>query len=177
MPLEPLKRKKYLRRAMLALTVFLFAMAQNVPWFPVIYGASALPLIPLVVAIAVLDQEAAAVLFGAMAGVLWDVTSLSRGWHAIYLTVAAFACAMLMRYILNRNLLTVLLLNLAAAALYLIPRWMAEYPRNDPMLVPMLLRHSLPTLAYTLLLSPLIYLLVRRIVRSTSRRQGGVLAE
>ena len=176
MRFDTLKRKKYLRRILLTFLVFLTAMAQNVPWLPGILGVHALPLLPLTVAIAVLDQEVPAILFGAFAGLLWDISIPGLPWNAIYPTAAAFACAMLMRYVLNHNWLTVSLLSLITAAGHLLLRWFLDTHGMDHAAWA-LARYTLPSLAYTLLLVPLCYALVRLIVRKTSRRQRGVLAE
>jgi len=176
-----LNRKKYLRRLLMGVLVFLVAMAQNVPWLPSILGARAWPLLPLVVAVAVCDQPVPAIVFGAFAGVLWDFSSPSHGLHAIYLAFIAFACAMLLRYILNRNAFTVALLSFLSIAIYLLLRWFGEYatlPNLSPAaLARPLWRSALPSLAYTMLLTPILYALVHQIVRKTSRRQRGVLAE
>ena len=176
MRLTTLKRKKYLRRILLTVLVFLTAMAQNVPWLPGLWGGRALPLLPLTVAIAVLDQEVPAILFGAFAGLLWDISTPGLPWNAIYLVCAAFICAMLMRYTLNHNWLTVSLLSFFTSAGHIFLRWFIDIRSLDGALYA-LLRYTLPSLAYTLLLAPLCYLLVRSIVRKTSRRQRGVLAE
>ena len=176
MRLTTLKRKKYLRRILLTFLVLLTAMAQNVPWLPGLLGARALPLLPLVVVIAVLDQEIPAILFGAFAGLLWDIAVPGLPWNALYLTAAAFACAMLMRYVLNHNWLTVSLLSLLTAAGHFLLRWFLD-TRGLDRAAWALARYTLPSLAYTLALAPLCYALVRLIVRRTSRRQRGVLAE
>ena len=176
MSLNTSKQRKYVRRILLTVLVFLTAMAQNVPWLPGLWGARALPLLPLAVAIAVLDQEVPAILLGAFAGLLWDISAPSPPWNALYLTAAAFICAMLMRYALNHNWLTVSLLTLLTASGYTLLRWFLETRRHEAAL-DTLLRRTLPSLAYTLLLAPLCYSLVRLIVRRTSRRQRGVLAE
>jgi len=176
MPTDALKRKKYIRRTLLGVLVFLAAMAQNVPWLPGAWGARALPLLPLAVAIAVQDREIPAMLLAALGGLLWDIATPGFPWNALYLTAVSFACAMLMRYVLNRNWLTVSLLTLLASAFHFLPRWAIQY-HGLPGASRALLRYTLPSLAYTLLLTPLCYLLVRQIVRKTSRRQRGVLAE
>ena len=163
------RNKKHLRRALLGALVFLTAMAQNVPLLPGIYGVRPLPLLPLVIAIAVLDQALPGVIFGAAAGLLWDIGSPAAIPHALYLTCAAFACAMLMRYVLIRNKLTVGLLMFLFTAGYLFMRWGADYA-GLPDGASALLRYSLPSLAYTMLLAAPIYLLTRGIVRRTSRR-------
>jgi len=176
MILSTLQRKKYLRRILLTFLVFLTAMAQNVPWLPGLFGARALPLLPLAVAIAVLDQEVPAILFGAFAGILWDISTPGLPWNALYLAAAAFACAMLMRYVLNHNWLAVSLLTFLTAAGYFSLRWLLDNRGLDGAAWA-LVHRTLPSLAYTLLLAPLCYALVRWIVRKTSRRQRGVLAK
>ena len=178
-------RKKYIRRALLAGLVFLVAMAQNVPWLPGIFGVLPLPLIPLVVCIAVLDQEVPGILFGTFAGILWDFSSEGFAWHAMYLTFAAFVCAMLMRYIINRNRLTITLLMLFFTFGYVTLHWLfdqllpyfrhAELPFNsyDGALFTYL-RYCLPSGAYTMLLAPVCYGLSYWIVKRTSRKQRNI---
>jgi len=177
------KQKKYIRRALLGVLVFLAAMAQNVPWLPGLFGARPLPLIPLVVCIAVLDQEIPAILFGAAAGILWDFSCAGASWCALYLTAIAFASAMLMRYILNRNPLTISLLMFFFTAFYLLLRWLFDHalpyfshpqaqPFGDTALI--LLRYSLPSLGYTMALASLCYYITLLIVRRTSRKQRRV---
>jgi len=163
------KNKKNLRRLLLGALVFLAAAAQNVPWLPGIYGVRALPLLPLVVSIAVLDQALPGVLFGAFAGLLWDITGPSAMPHAVYLTCAAFICAMLMRYVLIRNKLTVSLLMFLFTAGYLALRWGMDCA-SLPGGAWALLRYSLPGLGYTMLTAVPVYLLAQGIVRRTSRR-------
>ena len=179
MALTKPQQRKYFRRALLGLLVLLTAMAQNVPWFPVIFGgARAFPLLLLVVAIAFYDQPVPAVLYGALAGIIWDVSSHNAAFHGIYLVIVAFACAMLMRYILNKNILTIAMLSFGTTLIYLIIRWFiyfAVLPGLSPaQLARPLLHESLPSLAYTLLLTPLMFTLVHLIVRRTSRKQVGV---
>ena len=179
------KRKKYMRRALLSALLFLVALAQNVPWLPDIFGARPLPLIPLVVCIAVLDQEVPGVLFGGLAGILWDLSSAGVPWHAMYLTAVAFLCAMLMRYLFNRNARTISLLIFLSTLLYLLLRWLFDQalPYLNHMQAPFnpyegylftFLRYSLPSLAYTLALAPLCYYLTWFVVKRTSRRQRQV---
>jgi len=173
MNITKLQQKRILRRALLGLLVFLTAMAQNVPWLPVVYGARGFPLLPLVVAIAFYDQPVPAILYAALAGILWDISF--GGYHAIYLTLIAFLCAVVMRYFLNRNFITISLLSLATAIVYFLVRWFATYaflPGLTPLQITApLLTESLPNLGYTMLMTPLMFFLVSLIVRRTSRRQ------
>ena len=182
------KQKQYIRRALLALLVLFVAMVQNVPWLVPIFGVSALPLIPLVVAIAVYDQGVPAVVLGAVAGAVWDVASPAHGLHAAYLAAIAFACSMLLRYIFNRNVLSMGLLSLLSTALYLLVRWFGDYAMlnsqsetgrvlSSAEIAWPLLRYSLPSLVYTMLLAPLCFWAVKTIVKKTSRRQREILAE
>jgi len=174
-------KQKYLRRILLGILVFLTAMAQNASWLPVLYGARAFALIPLVAAIAFYDHPVAAVLYGALAGVLWDAMSPAGGFHGIYLALVAFLCAVCMRYFLNRNFVTIAILSLSTIALYLVVRWFITYaalPGLDAaqILYP-LWRYALPDLGYTMLFTPLMFTLVHAIVQRTSKKQQKVLAE
>jgi len=172
------QQKKYFRRALLGLLVLFTAMAQNVPWLPVVYGARAFPLIPLVIAIAFYDQPIPAILYAALAGIIWDVSSPTGAYHGIFLVVAAFAVAMLMRYFLNRNIFTIAMLSFVATTIYLLVRWFITFailPNLSPAQLTLpLLRESLPALGYTMLTVPLVFTLVSLIVRRTSRKQLSV---
>ncbi|MCL2445716.1 MAG: hypothetical protein FWD06_02985 [Oscillospiraceae bacterium] len=175
------KRNRILRRIALSALMLLTAMAQFVPWLPVVYGARAFPLLMLVAAIAYYDQAASAVLYGALAGILWDIAAPYGTYHAVFLAVAAFLCAMGVRYFFNRNKVSKVLIPIAMTAAYIFLRWTLDtlalpgitFAQN----MPMLLRESLPSLGYTLLLAPLMFTLVSLIVRRTSRRKQRVLAD
>ena len=179
------KRKKYVRRALLGALLFLTALAQNVPWLPGVFGSRALPLIPLAVCIAVLDQDTAGILFGAAAGILWDFTCAGFAWHGIYLTFIAFSSAMLMRYLFNRNARTIALLIFFSTLAYLLLRWLFDQvlPHFNHIRAPFdpyedylftFARYSLPSLAYTMALAPLCYYLTHLIIKRTSRKQRRV---
>ena len=179
MALTKPQKRKYFRRALLGILVLITAMAQNVPWLPVLFGgARAFPLLLLVVAIAFYDQPVPAVLYGALAGVIWDVSSPNAAFHGIYLTMIAFACAMLMRYVLNKNFFTIAMLSFGTTTIYLIIRWFIDFavlPGLTPAQLTLpLLHESLPSLGYTLLFAPLMFTLVSLIVRRTSRKQVSV---
>lgn len=178
--LDQHKKNKYLRRALLGALVFFVAMVQNVPWLPVVFGAQAFPLVPLVVAIAFFDQPVSAVLYGAIAGVLWDAMSPVGGYHGFYLTIVAFACAIGMRYFFNRNFVTITITSLSAVGLYLLARWFIGFATmgfpSAEIIYP-LWRYMLPSFGYTMLFTPLCFLLVGAIIKRTAKRQQKVIAE
>jgi len=175
------KRNRILRRIALSALMLLTAMAQFVPWLPVVYGARAFPLLVLVAAIACYDQPASAVIYGALAGVLWDIAAPQGSYHAFFLAIAAFVSAMGVRYLFNRNQVTKALVPISITVAYVFLRWTLDtlampgigFAQNTTML----LRETLPSLGYTLLLAPLLFTFVSLIVRRTSRRQQRVLAD
>ncbi|MCL2531399.1 MAG: rod shape-determining protein MreD [Oscillospiraceae bacterium] len=181
MKTTPDKRNRILRRIALGALMLLTAMAQFVPWLPVVYGARAFPLLVLIAAIACYDQPASAVIYGALAGVLWDISAPYGTYHAVFLAIAAFCSAMGVRYLFNQNKVTKVLVPLCITTVYVLLRWSLDtlampgitFAQNTTML----LRESLPSLGYTLLLAPLMFTLVSLIVRRTSRRQQRVLAD
>jgi|GEM_PF-1640664 len=175
------KRNRILRRTALGALVLLTAMAQFVPWLPVVYGARALPLLVLVAAIAYYDRAVAAIVTAAFAGVLWDIAAPHGTYHAIYLAIAAFLCAMGVRYFFNRNKVTKVLIPIAVTAVYVFLRWFVDTlilpGMSFAQTTPLLLRETLPSLGYTLLLAPLMFTLVSVIVRRTSRRRQRIVGE
>ena len=67
------KKQVYLRWGILAVIILLVSLLQNTGGLlPRIYSVSAMPLIPLVVCIAMLEREMAGACFGMFAGMLWE---------------------------------------------------------------------------------------------------------
>jgi rod shape-determining protein MreD len=177
MKLEASKKRKYTRRTVMALLLAGLGVAQNVPLLPVFYGARAYVLIPFAVCVAALDTPSAAILYAAIAGAAWDFTSSPHGFHAIYFTCIAFAVSMLLRYVMNYNFWTMSLFLLVSVAGEAIMRWLANYAAPGiPGMGQVFMTTFLPSCVYTLALTPFVFLLVRRIVRVTSKKRGGVVA-
>ena len=109
-------KRLLVRRALFALFVLLFYLLQSTPGvFPAVVGVRALFLTSLTVCIALFDREISGALFGAFAGVLWDVVSpMGDGFHALFLLLFGAACGILINTILRNTLFTALLLAAGA---------------------------------------------------------------
>lgn len=89
----------YIKRFILGFIIVLSAVLQNTPGvMPQMFSANAMLLIPVVVSIAMFESEVVSLVFGLVAGFLWDATA-SEGhfYHSIVLCIAAFFISMLVR--------------------------------------------------------------------------------
>ncbi len=89
----------YVKRFFLGFIIVLAAILQNTPHvMPQMFSSNAMLLIPVVVSVAMFESEVVSLVFGLIAGLLWDFTS-SEGhfFHSIILCVAAFFISMLVR--------------------------------------------------------------------------------
>ena len=107
------KKQVYLRWGILAVIILLVSLLQNTGGLlPRIYSVSAMPLIPLVVCIAMLEREMAGACFGMFAGMLWDaVGTRGDGFHAVVLLIIGCRKNISRLFILNLvvTLLSILL--------------------------------------------------------------------
>ena len=92
------KKQVYLRWGILAVIILLVSLLQNTGGLlPRIYSVSAMPLIPLVVCIAMLEREMAGACFGMFAGMLLGCRGHAWRWiprrcsahHRLHLRVVA----------------------------------------------------------------------------------------
>ena len=138
---------------------------QTTPGFLSIGGLKPNFVIPVAMAIAVCEGDFPGGIFGAVAGILCDFSATSLfGFQAAILLACCTAAGLLTVYLLRPTIVNFILL-LAAALLihgmliYLLNFYMWGY--EDVILV--LTRRILPSIIYTLLLSPLPFLAVHRL--------------
>ncbi len=154
----------YLRRLIFFATVLLTAMLQNTAGlFPEIFGARALLLIPATVCIAMFEREISGLFYGLIAGALWDMCSSSSwSYNAILLTIFAFACGALIKYIMRNNLVAAFLLCGVSTLFYCLLRWLILYVVHGySTSFKVLLTFYIPCAVYTLIFLPVYYFFVR----------------
>lgn len=169
------KQQKILlaRRGIFVLLLVLAHLVQNTPgWVPSFFGIRAYFLLTFTVCLGLFEREIAGAMFGLFAGVLWDTVSpLGDGYHAFLLLLIGAACGILINTMMRNNLLTACLLNTAAhllyAVLYTVFFVLAEGIDSAGWLF---LRYYLPSALLSVLFTPIIYLLVRFIMRRTRIR-------
>ena len=149
---------------MYALLLVLAALLQHTRGaLPQIGAASCFLLLPLCVAIAMREGSVIAMLFGVFGGALWDFASPSGdGFYAAALCLICFVCGALCSFVLRVNLRSFLLLCVCAALLLGLARWFffLFLPGIDTDTA-LLFGRVVPSLIYTLALSPAAYGIVK----------------
>ncbi|MBO4445347.1 MAG: rod shape-determining protein MreD [Clostridia bacterium] len=168
---EPLSKKQkvlYETRTLFALLVLVCAMLQNTPHLTLtILGSHPLILIPLVVFIGMFEKAIVAALYGMFAGILWDVTvAAGDGYNALILMLFATVASVLISYLMRNNISTALLLSLSAIVIYLLLHWFIFVVCSGATGgFITLVTFYLPTAVYTAVFAPLIYILLRAVLR------------
>lgn len=166
------KQQKILwaRRGIFVLLILLAHLVQNTPgWFPAFFGIRAYFLLTFTVCLGLFEREIAGAMFGLFAGVLWDTVSpLGDGYHAFLFLLVGAACGILINTVMRNNLITALLLNTGAhllyAVLYTVLFTVAQGIDGAGWLF---LRYFLPSALLSVLFTPIVYLLVRFVMRRT----------
>lgn len=162
------KKQVYLRWGILAVIILFVSLLQNTGGLlPKPYGVSAMPLIPLVVSIAMLEREMAGACFGIFAGMLWDaVGTRGDGFHAVVLLLIGCGCGLLLHYLMRVNFVTALLLSAGASLLHNLLYWLIF------LVIPgysgafsALIRFYLPASLYALVFLPLFFFPLRALGR------------
>lgn len=165
MTLEKPKKKIIGRYAVLALGILLLSVLQNTDgYFPELFGARAVLLIPVTVSIAMFERDIGGMFFGLFAGALWDVSASGNNFYAIYLVIVGFICGSLINNVLRNNIITASLLSCFWLLLFFAGYWFVHYVLGGlDMAFHMLVRYYLPAYLYSAVLSPLIFLGVRAV--------------
>ncbi len=165
MTIETQRKNLIIRRICLALILLLLSVLQNTDGlFPQIFGVRALLLIPCVVCIAMYERDVWGMVFGLFAGALWDVFASGASYNALFLLAVGFGCGTLINTIMRNNIVTATLLTFISALFYNIIYWLFHFVvAGTDSAAFMLLRYYLPCILYTVILTPLLFLVVRAI--------------
>lgn len=137
------------------------------------FGVRAWFLLTFTVCLGLFERETAGAAFGLFAGALWDFVSPSGdGFHAFLFMAIGAACGILINTVMRNNLVTALLLNgiahLLYISLYIVFFVLAEGVDSAGWLF---VRFYLPSAVFSVLLTPVIYLLVRAVMNRTKLRR------
>jgi rod shape-determining protein MreD len=131
---------------------------------PEIMGGRAMLALPFVVALAMHEREVSAAVFGALTGLLLDVSSVLDGFNTIVLMAVAVVCSLFISRIMQNNIVTALVLNIGATALYYVLYIGVNLLVTDtPVTSRILVGFYLPSYIYTVVFVPLFYFVVRKI--------------
>lgn len=167
-------RNLYIRRGLFTLLFFLTAAVQHTAGvIPAVFGAKAMVLIPLTVAVAVHEKSMAGLAFGVLAGALWDFASVrGDGFFAVVLAAVGFLCSSAVTYLMRKNILTALILTGGAVGLTNVVYWLLFIQHKGyEGAASVLFTFYLPSALYSLLFIFLYYYLVAFIVKLTEKKQ------
>ncbi len=160
----------WLRRLAFAVIIVLTASLQNskgLVFAP--FGVHAVVLVPLIVSISFFEKSVISLLFGAFAGILWDMgSSVTDGYFSIVLAVIAFSCSLLIAFEMRNNIRTALLLSAGACFLCNLFYWLffILFKRTD-MAVYIYFKYYFTSSVYTVVYTFVFYYLVRWISQRT----------
>jgi len=138
--------------------------------FPEILSVRPVLLISAAVCIAMFEGELVGAVAGLVAGALWDtVTTTADGYNAFYLMLACAVCGVLLRIFMRNNIITYIMMNTAITTLYFLSYVLFFITaRGIDGGADMLLRYYLPMGVYSLLLTPVWYVIIRAVNRKFS---------
>lgn len=165
MTIETQKKNLIFRRRSLALIILLISAVQNTDgFFPQVFGIRALLLIPAVVCISMYERDMWGLIFGVFAGALWDVFASGASFNALFLMTTGFICGTLINTIMRNNIVTASILTFIFSVLYNIFYWLFNFvAKGLDSAVFMLCRYYLPSIAYTTVFIPIIFIAIRAV--------------
>lgn len=168
---------KLIRYLAYVLELLVLFMLQETPGLlPSIFGARPVLLFPAVVAIAMLEPEVPALLFGVVGGLFCDFgLSGMLGFHALVLGVLCFFISLVIRAYLQNNMATAILTGVWSIGLVVLAQWFFLYFFQYSYPAYALTHHYLPKYFYTLLFLPLLYLLNQGLSQALGAQEKGTL--
>ena len=168
---------KLIRYLAYVLELLVLFMLQETPGLlPSIFGARPVLLFPAVVAIAMLEPEVPALLFGVVGGLFCDFgLSGMLGFHALVLGVLCFFISLVIRTYLQNNMASAILTGVWSLGLVVLAQWFFLYFFQYSYPAYALTHHYLPKYFYTLLFLPLLYLLNRGLSQALGAQEKGTL--
>lgn len=164
----------YIRKALLLLLVALTAVFQHTDGaIPSLFGAKAMLLIPLVVAISMFERSMHGLVFGALAGILWDFATVrGDGFFSVLLAVTGFVSGSLVTYLMRNNISANLLLSFCSIGIINVSYWFVFiFQKGYEGAAEVLFGYYLPSALYTMLFAFVYYYLVGLIFRLTARKE------
>ena len=113
-------RPRIKRRVIFAAAIIICAIIQNTgkPTNGA-FDAHAFLLLPLVVSISMFEREIASALFGAFAGLLWDLSAGADGFNTLVIMLICAVCSILINRLMQNNIVTALVLSVSSIAVYM----------------------------------------------------------
>lgn len=163
-------RNLYIRRIVFVILIVFSAIAvHSRGLIPQISGASPMILVPLVVSIAMFERSVTGMLYGAFAGILWDMFSVSAdGYFSVTLAVIGFFSGAIITYIFRNNIISAFILSFGSTIICAVGYWLIFIVGNsytDPMYI--LKNYYIPAILYTMVFVLIQYYLVVLVFKLT----------
>lgn len=174
------KRQKTIKYVCYCLIILLCDMLQNVGGlFPEIYGARCFLLLPVTIILAMGEDEITGAILGLFAGLLWDLTSgVHMGFNCIYIALMCFFSCALVTYIARDIFITNIVSISVATVLYGFLYWLFFIIIKGVSKGEMtLITFYIPCVIYTLVLSPLIYVILKPLKRKLNQEPKPIIEE
>jgi len=162
------KLKRYVIYGIVLLLAHIFQNSLTI--FPEILSVRPVLLISLSVCIAMFEGEVVGAVIGLAVGALWDtVTVTADGYNALFLMVACAFCGVMLRIFMRNNIMTYLMMNTGITLVYFMTYVLFFITaRGIDNGTEMLLRYYLPMSFYSVIISPMGYVLIRWVNRKFS---------
>lgn len=151
--------------------LFVLYIFQTTPGFMQVMGIKPILILPFVISVVVFEGEFYGAIFGAIGGLFLDI-SMGRlfGFFGLFLLVFCCLIGLLIIYLIRQNMVNTILITALAMAIILLldyyfnfAMWGYEHTHI------ILLKRILPTFCYSIIFSPLFYLLVKRIFKEAQK--------
>lgn len=129
-----------------------------------IAGIKPLLIVPLVVCVSIFEGELAGGVFGIFSGLVWgcNTPSLFTGYYSLILFVCCVVCGLLVKFFLKIKHINALLLCAFTLLIYLSTSFFFRYGMwNYSGLLRIFTRNYIPTFFYTLLVTPIYFILIK----------------
>lgn len=160
------RRKIIYRIVIVFLIVFASAMLQNgLGLFSLFFNGRVLFLIPVICVSGMCCGMGVGLAAGVFGGALWDLVSASPdGILALYLGLVGFISAFLVKNYMRNSLRTAMLFSFVSTVTFVMVKTFSYISSFDfSGMQALFFRFSLPLIFYTMLISPLIYFLLKKI--------------
>ncbi len=138
--------------------------------FPEILSVRPILLISVAVCISMFEGEVVGAIAGFFAGALWDtVTVTADGYNALFLMAMCAGCGVLLRIFMRNNIITYIMMNTAITFIYVLSYTLFFVAaRGIDGASEMFLKYYLPMAIYSLILTPIWYIMIRAVSRKFS---------
>ena len=108
------------RRVIFVLAVIVCAIIQSTGKRAFgVFDAHAFLLLPLVISISMFEREVVSALFGAFAGLLWDLSAGVDGFNTLVIMLICAVCSILINRLMQNNIVTAAVLGISAVGIYI----------------------------------------------------------